>query len=325
LCDAVAVTGTLGRMNVAYEGEALDLSDGSVVTVGTFDGVHVGHRAVISEVRRLAEELGGRSIVGVFDRHPATIVRPETAPRLLTDLHERIELLGETGVDTCYVVRFDEERSLQTPAEFVQEVVVEELKARAMVVGEDFHFGHRRRGDTAVLTEMQATYGFKIVGMSLVGIPGRPGPVSSTAIREALAAADIPSATGMLGRSYEIRGVVEHGDHRGRTIGFPTANVAVPGDIMLPSDGVYAGWYERANGEIHRAAINLGRRPTFYDETGLRLLEAHLLDFDGDLYEEHARVRFTTFLRGEVKFSGIDTLVTQLRKDVEAARQALAA
>jgi riboflavin kinase/FMN adenylyltransferase len=261
--------------------------------------------------------------VAVFDRHPATIVRPETAPRLLTDLHQRIELLGQTGVDTCYVVRFDEERSLQTPAEFIQEIVVDQLKARAMVVGEDFHFGHRRRGDTATLAEMQATYGFKIVGISLVGIPGRPGPVSSTAVREALAAADIALATSLLGRSYEVRGVIEHGDHRGRTIGFPTANVAVPGDIMLPADGVYAGWYERANGEIYQAAMNLGRRPTFYDEAGLRLLEAYLLDFEGDLYGEHARVRFITRLRPEVKYPGIEPLVAQMHLDVAATRQAL--
>jgi riboflavin kinase/FMN adenylyltransferase len=317
------LAGTLELVNVAYEGEPLALPAGSVVTVGTFDGVHVGHRAVLSEVRRQADELGATSIVAVFDRHPATVVRPETAPRLLTDLPERIELLGQTGVDTCYVLRFDEERSLQAPADFVREIVVERLAARAMVVGEDFHFGHRRRGDTAVLADMESTYGFKIVGMSLVGIAGRAGPVTSTAVREALAEADIPLATTMLGRSYEVRGVVEHGDHRGRTIGFPTANVAVPGDIMLPSDGVYAGWYERADGRVYPAAINLGRRPTFYDETGLRLLEAHILDFDGDLYGEHARVRFSAWLRGEVKFSGIDALVAQLRMDVEAARQAL--
>ena len=310
-------------MNVAYEGEPLDLANGSVVTVGTFDGVHVGHQAVIAEVRRQAKEFGARSIVVVFDRHPATIVRPDTAPRLLTDLHQRIELLGQTGVDSCYVVRFDEERSLQAPGEFVQEIVVDQLKARAMVVGEDFHFGHRRRGDTATLADMQATYGFKIVGIRLVGIPGRPGPVSSTAIREALAAGDLPLATALLGHSYEVRGVIEHGDHRGRTIGFPTANVAAPGDMMLPADGIYAGWYERPNGELYQTAISLGVRPTFYDETGVRLLEAYLLDFSGDLYGEHARVRFVAWLRGEEKFPGIEALVAQMHKDVAATRRLL--
>jgi len=259
----------------------------------------------------------------MFDRHPATVVRPDTAPRLLTDVPQRLELLATTGIDTCYVIRFDEERSLQSPEEFIREVVVGTLGARAMVVGDDFHFGHRRRGDTAVLTEMESAYGFKIVGQRLVGIPGLDGPVSSTAVRHCLAEGDVALAAAMLGRDHEIRGVVEHGDHRGRTIGFPTANVAVPGDIMLPSDGVYAGWYERPNGEVHRAAINLGRRPTFYDETGLRLLEAHLLDFDDDLYWEHARVRFSARLRGEVKFPSIDALVDQLRSDVASVRQAL--
>jgi riboflavin kinase/FMN adenylyltransferase len=285
--------------------------------------VHVGHQALLYEVCQQAAELGVSSIVAVFDRHPATVVRPETAPRLLTDLTERIELLSNSGVEVCYVLRFDEERSLQPPEEFVEEIILGQMRARAMVVGEDFHFGHRRRGDTAVLANMESAHDFKIIGMRLVSLPDEEEPISSTAIREALGQGDIALASQMLGRDHLVRGVVEHGDHRGRTIGFPTANVAVPGDIMLPSDGVYAGWYKRANGDVHPAAINLGRRPTFYDENGLRLLEAHLLDFDGDLYGEHATVSFTEWLRGEVKFPSVDALVQQLRQDVGAARQAL--
>jgi riboflavin kinase / FMN adenylyltransferase len=147
--------------------------------------------------------------------------------------------------------------------------------------------------------------------------------VSATAVREALGRGDVTAAEQMLGRPHEVRGVVEHGDHRGRTIGFPTANVAVPGDIALPADGVYAGWYEQPSGEVRPAAINLGKRPTFYDHNGLRLLEAHLLDFDGDLYGQHAKVRFHKWLRGEVKFPSVDALVERLRKDVDASRAAL--
>jgi riboflavin kinase/FMN adenylyltransferase len=250
------------------------------------------------------------------------VVRPESAPRLLTDLGQRVKLLSKTGIDLCYVVRFDEERSLQEPEQFVDEVVVGSLNAKAMVVGEDFHFGRRRRGDTAVLANLEAAYGFKVVAMPLVSLPNI-GPVTATGVREALAVHDIELVKTLLGREHEVRGVVEHGDHRGRTIGFPTANVAVPGDVMLPCDGVYAGWYERADGSVWPAAINLGKRPTFYDENGLRLLEAHLLDFDDDLYGERAKVRFGRWIRGEIKFPGIDALVEQLRSDVQTARAIL--
>jgi len=284
----------------------------------------VGHRALLLETCRQAGNLGATPVVAIFDRHPASVVRPESAPRLLTDLGQRISLLGQTGIELCYVVRFDEERSLQEPEQFVDEVVIGALNAKAMVMGEDFHFGRRRRGDTALLANLEATYGFKVLAIPLVSLPNLGGPVSSTRVREALALHDIELASALLGREHEVRGVVEHGDHRGRTIGFPTANVAVPGDVMLPFDGVYAGWYERSDGSVWPAAINLGRRPTFYDENGLRLLEAHLLDFDDDLYGERAKVRFGRWIRGEVKFPGIDALVEQLHRDVKTARAMLA-
>lgn len=263
------------------------------------------------------------SVVAIFDRHPASVVRPESAPKLLTDFKQRLELLERTGVELCYIVRFDEDRSLQEPEQFVDDVVIGVLNAKVMVVGEDFHFGRRRRGDTAVLANLESTYDFKVIGMPLVGVPGVEGPVTASHVRDALVEHDIELATAMLGHHHEVRGVVEHGDHRGRTIGFPTANVAVPGDVMLPSDGVFAGWYERPHGSTWPAAINLGKRPTFYDENGLRLLEAHLLDFDDDLYGERAKVRFFKWIRGEVKFPGIDALVEQLHKDVRTVRELL--
>lgn len=307
-----------------HEGEPVVLPGGSAVAVGTFDGIHVGHQALLLETCRQAENLGATPVVAIFDRHPASVVRPESAPRLLTELGQRISLLGQAGIELCYVVRFDEERSLQEPEQFVDEVVIGALNAKAMVMGEDFHFGRRRRGDTALLANLEATYGFKVLAIPLVSLPNLGGPVSSTRVREALARHDIELASALLGREHEVRGVVEHGDHRGRTIGFPTANVAVPGDVMLPFDGVYAGWYERSDGSLWPAAINLGRRPTFYDENGLRLLEAHLLDFDDDLYGERAKVRFGRWIRGEVKFPGIDALVEQLHRDVKTARAMLA-
>jgi len=313
----------VARVDVRYEDQELDLPRGSVVAIGTFDGVHAGHRAVITETLAIARELGATSVVVIPDRHPATVVRPESAPRLLTDLHQRIDLLAATGVELCFVLRFDDERSLQEPEDFVREVIAGRLHAKALVVGEDFHFGRRRRGDTAVLADLEPAFGFKVIGLPLVSSDAAAGVVSATAVREALGRGDVTAAAQMLGRPHEVRGVVEHGDHRGRTIGFPTANVAVPGDVALPADGVYAGWYEQPSGEAHAAAINLGKRPTFYDHNGLRLLEAHLLDFDGDLYGQHAKVRFHKWLRGEVKFPSVDALVERLRKDVDATRASI--
>ncbi|HWG75059.1 MAG TPA: bifunctional riboflavin kinase/FAD synthetase [Acidimicrobiales bacterium] len=311
-------------MRVVYQGERLEAPGGSVVAVGTFDGVHVGHQALLRQTRGLAADAHLPSVAAVFDRHPASVVRPEAAPRLLTTTHQRLELLAELELDVCYVIRFDEERSLQEPEEFIREVLVDTLCCRTVVVGPNFHFGRKRHGDSASLARLAPQYDITVVIPDFVGVEERPGPVSSGAIREVLAQGDVELAAAMLGRRHEARGVVEHGDNRGRSIGFPTANVAVAGDSMLPCDGVYAGCYYRPDGVGRPAAINLGRRPTFYDETGLRLLEAHLLDFDDDLYGEPARVQFGKWLRGEVRFASVDDLVAQMGRDVEITRRYLA-
>jgi riboflavin kinase/FMN adenylyltransferase len=301
-----------------------DFPRGTAVTIGAFDGVHIGHAALIAETRRLAAELDCPSVLVTLDRHPATVVRPASAPPLLVDETQKFELLTATGIDYVLIVHFDGERSLESSEEFVREVIVDELHARFVVVGEDFHFGHRRKGDVALLDQLGVECGFKVVGLKLVGMEGLDGPVTSTAARYALASGDVELAARLLGRLPEIHGVVEHGDHRGRTIGFPTANVAVPGDILLPIDGVYAGWYLRPDHEPHAAAINIGRRPTFYEESGLLLVEAHLLDFDDDLYGEQARVRIAARLRGEVRFESIDALKHQLVIDVQHTREIVA-
>jgi riboflavin kinase/FMN adenylyltransferase len=297
----------------------------SVVTIGAYDGVHLGHQSVIAEVRRRAAEVHGRSVVITFDRHPASVVRPESAPRLLTDLTQKLELLESTGVDATLLVHFDERQSQEEPIEFARRVVVDCLRASTIVVGDDFHFGRGRRGNIATLRELGVTSGFDVVPMSLLPRTDGPDePISSTAIRRAMAGGQVELAGAMLGRPFEARGPVVQGDQRGRTIGFPTANVEVPTSICLPADGVYAGWYLRPDGTRHACAINLGRRPTFYERAEVSLLEAHLLDFAGDLYGETARVQFTDFLRSERKFEGIDALQQQLKYDIDHARQALA-
>ena len=314
-------------MEVLRDIDACDPGAGSVVTIGAYDGVHLGHQAVIAEVRRRADTAGLQSAVVTFDRHPAAVVRPESAPRLLTDLDQKIELLAATGVDRCLVMAFDEARSKEPAEHFVRDVLVGCLGAKVVIVGEDFHFGHERKGNVALLNEMGGDLGFEVSGMPLVAPDGRPaGPddrASSTAIRHALVQGDLPLAESMLGRPYEVRGIVAHGDKRGRDLGFPTANVSVPGDILLPADGIYAGWLRRGDGSVLPAALSLGRRPTFYVESHASLLEAHVLDFDGDLYDEAVRVTFSQWLRGEARFERVDDLIAQIQSDCDQVRRLL--
>jgi riboflavin kinase / FMN adenylyltransferase len=300
--------------------------EGCAITIGFFDGVHVGHQIIVGEVRRLAAELGARSAVVTFDPHPASVVRPESAPPLLTGVDQRLELLAATGVDLTYLVAFDEQRATEAAEDFVTRVLVEGLAARAVVVGADFHFGHRRRGNVDLLRAMGRTHGFEVHGVELVA-SGSAGvqAVSSTAIRRALADGDLEAANRMLGRPHEVRGTVAHGDRRGRELGYPTANVAVPAEVCLPADGVYAGWYGRPDGTWRAAAISLGRRPQFYVDADLSLLEAHVLDVEGpyDLYGETARVRFARRLRAQERFGTVDELVDQMGRDVAATRRAM--
>jgi riboflavin kinase / FMN adenylyltransferase len=303
----------------------------SVVTIGAYDGVHLGHRSVIGHVCDRAREFDAVSVVVTFDRHPAEIVRPESAPLLLTDVEQKLGLLSGTGIDATVVVHFDDEQRDEAPEAFVRRVLVEALGARVVVVGEDFHFGRARAGNVELLRRLGAEHDFVVEPMRLVArtdaatVTGSDtaSPVSSTAVRRALDEGDVEAAASMLGRLHEVRGTVAAGDQRGRTIGFPTANVEVPGRICLPADGVYAGWYERPDGSIHQCAVNIGRRPTFYEDADRSLVEAHLLDFDGDLYGEGAQVRFVARLRGERRFDGIESLATQLQADVERARAVL--
>lgn len=296
---------------------------GAVVTIGAYDGVHVGHKAVIGEVRRLASERGCASAVVTFDRHPASVVRPSSAPKLLTDLAQKLELLAATGLDETMVVRFDEERSREGAEEFVAEVLGRRLGACAVVVGEDFHFGRQRAGNVELLRKLGPDLGFEVVGLPLLAAPGTDGPVSSTTIRHALLAGDLELAARLLGRAHEVRGTVADGDGRGHDLGFPTANVTVATDILLPAEGIYAGWYGRGAAGAHPSAISVGRRPTFHED-GPAVLEAYLIDFDGDLYGEEARVQFVRRLRSEARFDSVDDLVVQMARDVEETRAVLA-
>ena len=300
---------------------------GAVVTIGAYDGVHLGHQAVLRLVRELADARGFEAALVTFDRHPAEVVRPESAPRLLTTLEQRLELLDATGdLDLCWVLTFDEARSKEAAEDFVREVLVDGIGARLVVVGADFHFGHRRGGNVPLLERMGAELGFEVLGLGLVAVEGEASgaPYSSTRIRELLAKGDVAEAARLLGRPHEVRGVVERGDQRGAEhLGFPTANLTVPERICLPADGVYAGTFV-AQDEVERpAAISVGTRPTFYED-GDVLVEAYVLDFDGDLYGQRVKVRFREWVRGQERFDSTEALVEQMHADVEATRRILA-
>lgn len=313
-------------MDILYDRrDRLPATTAVVTTIGVFDGVHLGHQEVLRRVRSEAARLDVESAVVTFDDHPARIVRPESAPLLLTTLEQKLDLMAEQGIDHVYVVSFDEGRAATPPEVFVDEVFVDALHARAVIVGEDFHFGAGRAGDVEGLRSIGQRRGFEVIALELVRHAATASaPVSSTEIRRALATGEVGRAAEMLGRPFEMRGVVESGDQRGRQIGFPTANLPMPTSMARPADGVYAGRVRRIDGSVFGCAINIGRRPTFYDGVEQSLLEAHLIDFDGDLYGEQLGVSFLGRLRGERKFDGIGALVEQLRDDVNAARALVA-
>lgn len=313
--------------------EVPESARGGVVTIGAFDGVHAGHRMLLRAVRGLADARGVPSVVVTFDRHPASIIRPTSAPLLLTDMEQKLELLEATGVDLALVVTFDAPRAAQPAEDFVDEVIVGSLGATAVVVGRDFHFGHARAGNVELLRELGSVDGFSVDGVELSTTAGSTkgaDVVSSTRIRRLIARGDVAQAARLLTRPHEVRGPVVHGDARGGAqLGVPTANVAVPPTIALPALGIYAGLCRRADGSTFAAAISVGTRPTFVatepepdpeHEATPVLLEAHLLDFRGDLYKERLAVSFLDRLRDEQRFDRVSDLIEQMHADIEATR-----
>jgi len=314
-------------MEVVGPDDCLPKPSGAAVTVGAYDGVHLGHRFVIRHLHELAAARGLETVVVTFDRHPATVVRPDSAPTTLTDLEQKLELLAGCGVDRTLVIPFDRERSEESAEDFVTQVLVGALAARLVVVGRDFHFGHGRKGDVALLSEMGQTEGFEVEPVELVA-PGESDatPVSSTRIRRLIAEGDVRGAALLLGRPHQVRGPVRHGAGRGaRLLGFPTANVAVARETALPAPGVYAGRFSWRGADGHPAAISVGQPPTFAsDGDSSPLVEAYLIDFDGDLYGEPARVSFEDWIRPQRAFDDLGVLSAQMAEDVDAARRMLA-
>ena len=296
----------------------------SVVAVGVFDGVHIGHQQILARVVERARDEGLCATVVTFDTHPAHTLRPQNAPVLLTDLRQKLDVFASLGLERAVVLPFGDRLAATSAEDFIGEVLVEGLNVQAVVAGVDFHFGSDREGSTGTLRIAGARSGFDVETVDLYRFPDAPEAVSSTAIRRALAGSRVADVVQMLGRPYAIRGVVIEGDRRGVTVGFPTANIPVSTDRAWPADGVYAGWFTDTDGTRYGCAINIGRRPTFFEHAEHSMMEAHLLDFDGDLYGHEVQVEFLRFLRSERRFSGIDALAAQLKKDVENARRIIA-
>lgn len=290
----------------------------AVVALGNFDGVHLGHRAVLRRAVEEARGRGLRSVAATFDPHPRSVLRPGGAVGLLTTVAARRELLLEAGVDEVAVILFDIELSKKSPEEFVGEVLVGRLGAEVVVVGENFRFGHKAAGSLEDLRRIMHSVGGEAFGVPVAGSNGGGVEISSTRIRELLGEGRVEDASRLLGRPYSLRGEVVVGDKRGRTIGFPTANLAPDSSVVVPARGVYACFVE-IDGERWPSSVNIGVAPTFGERESR--VEAHVLDFDGDLYGKVIEVEFLRRIRGEKRFSGVDELVARIGRDSEDARR----
>ena len=297
-----------------------------VVTLGNFDGVHRGHRAVLTQLVETGAEHHLPTVAVTFEPHPLAVLHPDRAPELIAPGSLRDDLLEATGIDGLLVLPFTTEFAQQSPEEFVRRTFVEGLRAHVVVVGVDTRFGHRNSGDVETLRELGATLGFEVVALEDVGDGER---WSSTSVRRALVAGDVAAAARVLGRPHRVVGTVVHGHHRGRELGYPTANLSPDSEGLVPAEGVYAGWLTRLGldeGEPDRtmpAAVSIGTNPTF-DTEDRRTVEAYVLDRDDlDLYDERVMVEFVEHIRPTVRFESIDDLMVAMAQDVEQCRSVL--
>jgi riboflavin kinase/FMN adenylyltransferase len=299
----------------------------SVVTIGVFDGVHRGHRLIVARAAEVAADLGLPLVVVTFDPHPDEVVRPGSHPPLLCTPRYRVELLGSIGADAVCVLPFTREFSQLSAEEFVRTVLVDGLSAAAVVIGENFRFGHKAAGNVTLLGELGEKYDFAAEGVPLLADDA--GIVSSSMIRDMLAAGDVEAAARELCRPHRVEGIVVRGQQRGRALGFPTANAEPPPNTAIPADGIYAGWLaslgtDGSEQERWPAAISVGTNPTF--DGSDRTVEAYALDCDDlDLYGIRVAIEFAARIRGQVRFDSVAELITQMHQDVAAARGFLTA
>ncbi|MBF4461938.1 MULTISPECIES: bifunctional riboflavin kinase/FAD synthetase [unclassified Rathayibacter] len=292
----------------------------SAVTIGKFDGVHAGHRAVIGRLHERARERGLAAVVVTFDRNPLSVIAPAACPPALVGNEQKLELLAGTGVDATLLLTFDEQFRALSPEEFVREILVDALEARVVLVGSDFRFGARGAGDLTLLRSLGGRHGFEVELIDDVR-PEHGRRVSSTWIRELLAEGDVEHATRLLGHEPVVRGVVVHGAKRGRELGFPTANLSPESQGLIPADGVYAGRLT-SEGVTYPAAISVGSNPTFVGVPP-KQVEAFVLDQTLDLYDRVVDVAFVGRIRGQVAYEGIEPLIRQMNDDVLRVREVL--
>ena len=285
--------------------------------IGVFDGVHLGHQAVISTSAEHAMRAGGTPVVVTFDPHPVKVLRPEKAPHLLTATQHKIALIRDLGVEHLLVIHFDREFAATPPEQFVEQLVQHSKPLRQICVGHEWSFGKNRAGNLDLLTKLGAQHGFEVIGIKPVAVNGTV--VSSTAIRRAVEQGDLAKAAEMLGREYTILGTVKKGAQLGRELGFPTANLSAHSE-QFPPNGVYAA-EARLNGATMRGVVNLGYRPTIESARPERLLELHLFDLHEEIYGQDVEVRFLRYLRPEQKFANRDELKAQIARDVAEARK----
>ncbi|MFB7764075.1 bifunctional riboflavin kinase/FAD synthetase [Streptomyces xiamenensis] len=293
----------------------------SVVTIGSYDGVHLGHQLIIGKAVERARELGVPAVVITFDPHPSEVIRPGSQPALLAPHARRAELMERLGVDAVLVLPFTKELSRLSPAEFVVKVLVEKLHARSVVEGPNFRFGHRAAGTVATLAELGESYGFdvRVIDLYVRGAVGEGEPFSSSLARRLIAEGDVAGAAQVLGRPHRVEGEVVHGAARGRDLGIPTANLDVVPGTAIPADGVYAGWLT-AGRERWPAAISIGTNPQF--EGTVRSVEAHVVDrTDLDLYGQWVAVDFHSYVRGQETFDSLDAFLARLEEDKQRVRE----
>jgi riboflavin kinase/FMN adenylyltransferase len=287
------------------------------LAIGVFDGVHLGHQAVISTSAEHARTANGTAVVVTFDPHPEKILRPHAAPHLLTATSHKIALIRDLGVQHLLVVRFNTQFAATEPEEFVHQLVNDSKPLREICVGHEWSFGKNRRGNLELLKKLGARFDFNVIGIPPVKVNDEL--VSSTTIRKAVETGDLPKAAQMLGREYTVLGTVVSGDNRGKKIGFPTANLSAHNE-QFPPNGVYFA-EAKLEGVIYPGVVNLGYRPTVDTTKSERILEIHLFDFDRDIYGKDLEVQFIRYLRPEKKFESVEALVRQIGLDVKQARK----
>lgn len=293
------------------------LFSATVVAMGMFDGVHLGHRRILTEARAMAERGAGVPVALTFDRHPSALLRPEEQPGALNTFEERVRLLLDAGVEHVVVLEFDRELSRFEPEAFLEEVLASALGARGIVVGDDFRFGRDAKGDASLLERVAPTFGWQLRLVRAVEEGG--GRISSTRVRQSLERGDVEGAARLLGRPYAVEGEVVEGERLGRTLGYPTANLALAPELALPGDGVYLARARLGAGEERRGLVAIGTRPSVGGAK--RTFELHLLDFEGDLYGRRLRVELLARLRGIVRFDSLEALKAQIARDVTEARR----